>query len=812
MLGDGPQEQQDGLNAETPELEGKSLANGPEGSAKLKEQPKKQPKEKSRPDFVSNKAFTRAAGQGIVLDYQQSEDLPGTSISLQYERYEWIFQNPGYTDILLALAPINVPGVQFVPREIKDRGEGFIQIEFTSKESDSQGFYYRLRWHTKTEQFLSGHSGWPSWVVERGHIDPDNGRFQAAEVLVDYGDTLKEKLTDLQERIPAEDGWKADRYREIYAVEHLQEARPGLAWMPQALKDKLNEIDTQGEPDHSEVLSTQGYAAWAHDAAAAILPPCHWTCVPVQAGFDAILKLYELEEQRISQTKKPGKLPSLTQYTRKLIEQERVLRTIEGHVGGGGAQEGRFISATPLRDRIVLLNCLRGVDSERFTALAKKVILEDYRAPARLKAARQLAAQELTPDDLFDLASKMLEDDDASVCQVGSRFFDQAAFALGDKLELDDEASLEPRLPPGDFNELLIRVADSNPSVRARAAFTLGFYGSRAETAVPNLMQLLRDPVLPVRWQAIGALGKIGPQAKESIPDLLEFAKQARGIEFKHITEALAGIGPDSLPALGELFPYARKLSSSEPYEERNFIKKRVAGMGLEVIPTICELIDGMSQGWEDLIGALNEMGPTAVPAVLLWYPQTGYADVDNALIGYVDNQPLRTATVLRNLLEKAFEGEDGYSEFGGYPHFVLSSAVTLANLVRKRDDSPEFPRFCGDPELYAHRPQACQAAVELFQRFLREESYTYLYGLAALMALKVMPVEGPEIVPEFEPLIDHLVLELHKEAGDILGDLKQGNYTGFRDMFIEALYLFERMGDSPPLPSEFIPLLEEIN
>ena len=52
---------------------------------------------------------------------------------------------------------------------------------------------------------------------------------------------------------------------------------------------------------------------------------------------------------------------------------------------------------------------------------------------------------------------------------------------------------------------------DSNPMVRAEAAFILGNFGPAAKVTLPKLLRLSSDPDSLVRDQAVRALQKIEP-------------------------------------------------------------------------------------------------------------------------------------------------------------------------------------------------------------------------------------------------------------------------------------------------------------
>ena len=58
--------------------------------------------------------------------------------------------------------------------------------------------------------------------------------------------------------------------------------------------------------------------------------------------------------------------------------------------------------------------------------------------------------------------------------------------------------------------------------IRKKAAFKLGNIGRSDPTAVPALINALKNPDAKVRRETILSLVKIGPQAKTAIPQLAE--------------------------------------------------------------------------------------------------------------------------------------------------------------------------------------------------------------------------------------------------------------------------------------------------
>ena len=92
-------------------------------------------------------------------------------------------------------------------------------------------------------------------------------------------------------------------------------------------------------------------------------------------------------------------------------------------------------------------------------------------------------------------------------------------------------------------------------SARVNAIILLAEFGSEAETAVPALIDMLKNFQWIVRVSAITALGEIGRAAKNAVPALIEKLNE-EDVRSSTII-ALERIGPEAreaLPTLKEFF------------------------------------------------------------------------------------------------------------------------------------------------------------------------------------------------------------------------------------------------------------------
>jgi HEAT repeat protein len=92
---------------------------------------------------------------------------------------------------------------------------------------------------------------------------------------------------------------------------------------------------------------------------------------------------------------------------------------------------------------------------------------------------------------------------------------------LGGGWSLREDGSGLPKIDISAALPALMRaLGDSNPNIRASAAFDIGEMGSSALVAVPKLAALLSDEELAVRVDACLGLEGIGPAAKSALPAL----------------------------------------------------------------------------------------------------------------------------------------------------------------------------------------------------------------------------------------------------------------------------------------------------
>ncbi|MEX0702861.1 MAG: HEAT repeat domain-containing protein [Planctomycetales bacterium] len=199
---------------------------------------------------------------------------------------------------------------------------------------------------------------------------------------------------------------------------------------------------------------------------------------------------------------------------------------------------------------------------------------------------------------------------------------------------------------------------------RHDAAAALGAFEAHAERVVPVLAARLRDPDVEMRRRAAAALGRLGTKAKSALPDLIAL------LEDEQIREAaataLGGLGAEAAPAV----PALAKLLEIDELDCRRAAAAALGAIGPPAGPAVPALLRLLQedQGKEDdgywryaAIAALSKMGEHSQAAVpyltaTLDDPDMRYSAVD--ALGEI-GQAARPA--VPKLLELARGAKDEY-------------------------------------------------------------------------------------------------------------------------------------------------------
>jgi HEAT repeat protein len=154
--------------------------------------------------------------------------------------------------------------------------------------------------------------------------------------------------------------------------------------------------------------------------------------------------------------------------------------------------------------------------------------------------------------------------------------------------------------------------------VRYGAVRLISRIGRRAAAAVPKLIELLNDPVVPVQIAAAEALGSIGPAAKGATGALAKKVEADDVDLARAATRSLRAFGPAAAPAVPAL---ARVLDSSD----QNFCieaAQALAAIGPDAAVAVPALVKQLTDARtprvekEVMLAAIAAIGPAAKDAL----------------------------------------------------------------------------------------------------------------------------------------------------------------------------------------------------
>src|SRR5262245_36121196 len=100
--------------------------------------------------------------------------------------------------------------------------------------------------------------------------------------------------------------------------------------------------------------------------------------------------------------------------------------------------------------------------------------------------------------------------------------------------------------------QLAQALKDDDWQVRQQAAVALGWLGPQAKAAVGALVDALKEEDKYLRGQAAASLGQIGPDARDAVPALTEALKDSEE-DVRREAAALGRIGPVARATVSEL-------------------------------------------------------------------------------------------------------------------------------------------------------------------------------------------------------------------------------------------------------------------
>src|SRR5262249_51137692 len=144
----------------------------------------------------------------------------------------------------------------------------------------------------------------------------------------------------------------------------------------------------------------------------------------------------------------------------------------------------------------------------------------------------------------------------------------------------------------------------SDANVREAAAAALGAMGPAAAAAVPQLVELLKDPA--ASNSAVEALGKVGSAAAPGLPKIVALFTESDGKFADRAEGALNAMGPAAAPVAPQL---AALLGGSSSLRVRTHAAVTMGHLGPEVAGTyaaqIAALLNAPTNGL--FMGSLRE-------------------------------------------------------------------------------------------------------------------------------------------------------------------------------------------------------------
>lgn len=181
---------------------------------------------------------------------------------------------------------------------------------------------------------------------------------------------------------------------------------------------------------------------------------------------------------------------------------------------------------------------------------------------------------------------------------------------------------------PRILHPLLEALEDPEPAVRAEAARALAGLGAAARTAVPPLLEMLRDEEesVDVKRALIESLGRLGAEAAPAAAFLLEQLRAAEQIADKgRLAEALGRIGPPAKGAAGDILAILQECLKTERGQADGAIFARaLGGIGPDAAaaePLLASLVAhdnaGLRTGALEGLAGLGEKGRASLRKAL---------------------------------------------------------------------------------------------------------------------------------------------------------------------------------------------------
>lgn len=210
-------------------------------------------------------------------------------------------------------------------------------------------------------------------------------------------------------------------------------------------------------------------------------------------------------------------------------------------------------------------------------------------------------------------------------------------------------------------DELIASLEDIDPSVRAAAAYALGFLTPGADI-VQALTDALDDNVIDVVESAVTSIGGIGPLAKPALPKLIELADENSGFFKANVVYAIGHIGYH----IGVIPALIRALDDPSSFVRYNTLHSlaRLGTSAKLAIPRMQLYLENDCEDDDDVIRAnyvLYRLGdkPEERVSTLITYlyaEENKTASTAASYLGYIGPEAIEALPKLRELAEREAE------------------------------------------------------------------------------------------------------------------------------------------------------------
>ena len=316
--------------------------------------------------------------------------------------------------------------------------------------------------------------------------------------------------------------------------------------------------------------------------------------------------------------------------------------------------------------------------------------------------------------------------------------------------------------------------------MREKTAEALGEIGPEAASAVPALIEALRDPKAGVREKTAEALGEIGPEAASAVPALIEALKdrEARVRKNAAWTLAFGKIGPEAASAVPALIE-ALKDREARVRENAAAALAVIGPKAASAVPALIEALKDRearvrkNAAWALAFGKIGPEAASAVPALIEALKDREAEVRKNAAralaFGKIGPEAAPAVPALIEAL-KDREAEVRENAAEALKAIGLQAVPAVPALIEALRDQEYIVRYNAAEALKAIGLQAVPAVPALIEA-LRDQEYIVRYNAAeALKAIGLQAV--PAVLPALIEALKDREAQVRENAAEALGEI----------------------------------------